>query len=110
MMLEDLFAPANRMTTLLCIAALVLAVLLQYWLRLSVGNAWLRRLPMLLCGGAAAAFLVLFLVMLSSNGWQAVSWLFAMLLALLLLIACAIGSLLARHKQQKDQKKTPDNR
>lgn len=106
-MLADFFAPANLATTLLCMAALAAAGVIQYRLCLASVRVWLRRLPVLLCSGAAVLFLILFFALLSSKAWYALSCLFAMLLMILLLIACAIGYIAARCKQHRINKRTP---
>lgn len=106
-MLADFFAPANRMTTILCIVAFVLMGVIQYWLCLRYGHSWLRRLPVLVCAGAAVLFLALFFFVFSRNSWHALSWLFYMLFALLLLIACGIGWIAAHFKQRGKHKRTP---
>ncbi len=106
-MLADFFAPANRMMTLLCIAALVLAGVLQYWMYRSCVRSWVRKLPLLVCAGAAVLFLILVFCIFPSNAWRALSLLFVVLFAVLLLIACTVGLMAAKHKQQKDQKDTP---
>lgn len=106
-MLTDFFASANLMTTLLCIAALVLAGVIQYRLCLSSVHGWLRQLPTLICSGAAALFLALVFFTFLNNAWYALSWLFAMLFAVLLLIACTIGRIAAHYKQHKTHNGTP---
>ncbi len=97
-MLMDLFAPGNLPTTLLCIAALVAAGVGQYLLCLHAGHKWLRQLPIWVCSGACALFLIRFLFSLSRNAWHALSWLLYALLAVLFLIVCGIGRMAAHFK------------
>lgn len=103
-MLADLFAPANRITTLLCIAALVLVSVVQYRLCLASVRGWLQKLPILLCSIAAAVLLVLAVILFYQNPWYGLSCFLAMVFALLLVIACAIARAAAHHKQRKNQK------
>ncbi len=97
-MLTDLFAPANLVTTLLCIGALIAAGIAQYLLCLHAGRRWLRQLPVWMCGGAVVVFLALFGFSLSQNVWHALSWFLYAILAALLLIACGIGRIAAHFK------------
>lgn len=101
-MLADLFAPANLLTTLLCIAALILAGVVQYRLYLSSVSVWVRRLPMLVCGGAAVLLLVLSVILFFWNAWYGLACFLVTMVALLMLIACAIGHLAARGKQKQE--------
>ncbi len=107
-MLADCFVPVNRVMPLLCIAAF--AGILQYWMHCSFVRSWVRKLPLLVCAGAAVLCLIVFCI-LPSDSWQALSLRFVALYAVLhavpLLIACTIGFMAARHKQRKDQKETP---
>ncbi len=98
----DFFVPVNRVMPLLCIAAFVGTF--QYWMYCSFVRSWVRKLPLLVCAGAAVLFLIVFCIF-PNNSWQALSLRFAALYAVLhtvpLLIACSIGFLAAKHKQQK---------
>lgn len=103
-MLADFFAPANLMTTLFCIAMLIAAVVVQYRLSLSSVSVWVRRLPMLICGGGVVFFLILSFLIFSRNPWHALSCFFIMFVVVLLLISCIIGRIAAYCKQRKSRK------
>jgi len=103
-MLMDFFAPANLVTTLLCVVAIIAVGVMQYWLCSSSMRVWLRRLPVVICSGAAVLSLILFFVLFPDKAWLALSCLFAMMLALLLLIACMVGYIVARCKQHEERK------
>ena len=100
-MLADLFAPANLMTTLTVIAAVLLAGLCQYRLCLVAVPAWLRWLPVIVCG--AGAVLCIVLIFAAQDPWHAVGWIFYFLFALALLISCTVGRMAAAHKKKKAQ-------
>ena len=100
-MLADLFAPANLMTTLTVLAALVLAGICQYRLCLVQVPLWLRWLPVIVCGGGAVLCIVL--IFAAQDPWHALSWIFYFLFALALLISCTIGCMFANHKKKKAQ-------
>ncbi len=86
----------------LCIAALILAGVVQYRLYLSSVSVWVRRLLLLVCGGAAVLLLVLSVILFFWNTWYGLACFLVTLAALLMLIACAIGRLAARGKQKQE--------